>query len=328
MKIFPIDTPDYPYSIGLDVWQRVVTDHLVTFRVLPAPGVTFRRRLCRRVLGSVQVVVTTGTFGVSHRPLRMAAQIGDKRADLSMHLSGDDWVVSEDRSQHRIRPGALIVWDLSQPMTLAWSTPTCGASIQIPVEALVPRPKRLLSAATVRPTRGLGALIEAYLRRLTGLAAGVPPDITAHLDRTTVDLLATYFACLLGETSSIDGVARGTQLHQAKSHIETHLGEPDLCPATIAAAQHISVRLLYKLFSAEGQTVAGWIRKRRLEHVRHDLLDPRCASSSITAIAGRWGFVNSAHFSRVFKTTYGASPSDYRRSCSHPPANLDPGMHF
>lgn len=129
------------------------------------------------------------------------------------------------------------------------------------------------------------------------------------------------------ETASIDGAVPRTQLHQAKAHIELRLGEPDLCPAVIAAAQHISVRLLHKLFSADGQTVASWIRQRRLERVRQDLVHPRYARLPIIAIAGRSGFVNAAHFSRVFKATYGTSPSDYRRSCPPPPLSLSPGVH-
>lgn len=315
MKVISVDTSDYPCSDRLDVWQQAVATHLVPFCVLPAPEVPFRRQLCGRVLGRVNVVVTTGTSGVNHRPQRMAAQIGDRRAGLSLHLAGGEWVVSEERFQRCVRPGDLVLWDLSRPMSLAWSASTCGASIHIPVEALVPHSERLFtSAATVLPTsEELGALIKAYLRRLTRLSGDVPSDIAAQLGRTTIDLLATYFASLLGDTPSIDGVGRRTQLQQAKTYIEAHLGEPALCPAMIAAAQHISLRLLYKLFSAEGQTVGGWVRMRRLERVCHDLRDPRYASLSITAIAARWGFLNAAHFSRVFKAAYGRTPRDYRR---------------
>jgi AraC-like DNA-binding protein len=35
---------------------------------------------------------------------------------------------------------------------------------------------------------------------------------------------------------------------------------------------------------------------------------------SITQIAFSWGFNNAAHFSRCFKTRFGATPSDYRQS--------------
>jgi AraC-like DNA-binding protein len=143
--------------------------------------------------------------------------------------------------------------------------------------------------------------IEAYLRRLTALHDGLRPDIAARLGVTTVDLITTYFTDLFGEAVGIDGANRRTLLYQVKTYIEAHLGEPDLCPAMIAAAHHLSVRSLYKLFATAGDTVAGWIRQRRLEHIRHDLTSSAHASTSITRIALQWGFTDSAHFSRVFK---------------------------
>jgi AraC-like DNA-binding protein len=58
----------------------------------------------------------------------------------------------------------------------------------------------------------------------------------------------------------------------------------------IAAAHHISVRLLHKLFQEQGQTVAGWIRARRLEGCQRDLLEPAEAGRPVAALAARWGY--------------------------------------
>ena len=41
-------------------------------------------------------------------------------------------------------------------------------------------------------------------------------------------------------------------------------------------------------------------------------LDIVLAERPVAAVAARWGFVDAAHFSRAFKTTYGVSPSEYR----------------
>ncbi len=51
--------------------------------------------------------------------------------------------------------------------------------------------------------------------------------------------------------------------------------------------------------------------ERRLEHCRKEL---SCygPSKNITEIAYRWGFNDSAHFSRSFKNRYGISPKQYR----------------
>jgi transcriptional regulator GlxA family with amidase domain len=33
----------------------------------------------------------------------------------------------------------------------------------------------------------------------------------------------------------------------------------------------------------------------------------------VGAVAGRWGFLDAAHFSRSFRDAFGESPSDWRR---------------
>ena len=67
----------------------------------------------------------------------------------------------------------------------------------------------------------------------------------------------------------------GTALFpQVVAYVDAHLGDADLGPRAVAAAHFVSPRQLHKTFAAEGRTVAGWIRSRRLDAVRRDLADP------------------------------------------------------
>jgi AraC-like DNA-binding protein len=106
---------------------------------------------------------------------------------------------------------------------------------------------------------------------------------------------------------------RRALLIRIRAWIEEHLDHPELSPADVAAAHHISLRYLHKLFSVQQSTVAGWIRHRRLERCRRALLDPAQATRPVSAIAARWGILNAAHFSRVFRDAYGLAPAEYRR---------------
>jgi AraC-like DNA-binding protein len=45
---------------------------------------------------------------------------------------------------------------------------------------------------------------------------------------------------------------------------------------------------------------------------RRDLLDPALRDRPVSAIAARWGITDPAHFSRLFRATYGVPPSEYR----------------
>jgi len=101
-----------------------------------------------------------------------------------------------------------------------------------------------------------------------------------------------------------------------RGFIEAHLTEPSMGPAGIAAAAGISVRHLHRLFSLRGHTVGDWIRCRRLQQCRHDLADPRLRERTITEIAFFWGFSDSAHFSRCFRTQFGVCPRAFRSGAS------------
>ncbi|MFF1733008.1 helix-turn-helix domain-containing protein [Streptomyces sp. NPDC058247] len=62
----------------------------------------------------------------------------------------------------------------------------------------------------------------------------------------------------------------------------------------------------------EEATVAAWIRRRRLEAARRDLVDPALRSSPIHAVAARWGFPRAADFSRAFRRAYDITPNECR----------------
>ena len=135
-----------------------------------------------------------------------------------------------------------------------------------------------------------------------------------------IELAVTEFlvACLAGETQPPRGpaAARATQLHRVRQTIETLLAEPDLSLRRAAEAEGVSPRYLQRLFADAGESFTGYVRLRRLERCRLDLLSPRHGPASISTICFRWGFNGSAHFSRAFRRQYGMSPREYRRYAS------------
>jgi AraC-like DNA-binding protein len=131
-----------------------------------------------------------------------------------------------------------------------------------------------------------------------------------RLAHSALDLVSTLFAAELGHTPRRD--PHEELLERIREHIEQRLGSTDLTPASIAAAHFISTRHLHALFHDTGATVAGWVRQRRLERCRRDLVAPRFADAPVSVIAARWGFVDAAHFSRAFKAEFGMPPREYR----------------
>ncbi|WP_433205715.1 helix-turn-helix domain-containing protein [Dactylosporangium sp. CS-047395] len=183
-------------------------------------------------------------------------------------------------------------------------------------------PRRMLplgagTAAALLGTRlagdhGVGALLSTMARQLPRHLDDLHGD-GARLGAALVDLVAmTLRAELTGGDASVVGGAAGALLADVYAFVDTHLGERDLDPPAIAAAHHVSLRYLHKLFQSQGATVAGWVRRRRLERCRSDLLDPGLRGLTVGAIAARWGLPNAAHFSRAFKAAFGVTPAQYR----------------
>nr|WP_233518294.1 helix-turn-helix transcriptional regulator [Streptomyces corynorhini] len=89
---------------------------------------------------------------------------------------------------------------------------------------------------------------------------------------------------------------------------------------TVAAAHHISVSYLHRLFRDQDTTVAALLRQVRLEGARADLTDPALRDMSVHLIAARWGFASRSAFTRAFHAAYGMAPCDHRHEgCSRTP---------
>ncbi|MFD5632451.1 helix-turn-helix domain-containing protein [Streptomyces sp. NPDC127072] len=197
------------------------------------------------------------------------------------------------------------------------------------VRAHVPRMMLPLSAPEIdrllvtrlSGQEGTGAL---FTRFLSGVAADCdsyrPADV-ARLSAVGLDLLAAALAHHADTDAQApdESVRRGLLL-SVEAFVREHLHDPDLSARTVAAAHHISVSYLHRLFRARGTTVAALIRRHRLEGARRDLTDPRLREVPVHQIAARWGFKGHAAFTRTFRTAYDIVPSHYRRRALGLPA--------
>jgi AraC-like DNA-binding protein len=144
-------------------------------------------------------------------------------------------------------------------------------------------------------------------------------DQISSEDLRPVELSLTEFLITaLGGEKGVFGLggvagARASRLHRICQGIEAVLSNPSLTLGIVAQRERVSTRYLQKLFTDAGNTFSHYLRTRRLDRCRADLISPLHAELSISEICFRWGFNGSAHFSRVFRKQYGLSPRDYRR---------------
>ncbi|GAB7030205.1 helix-turn-helix domain-containing protein [Streptomyces sp. NPDC021749] len=160
---------------------------------------------------------------------------------------------------------------------------------------------------------GTGALLAQFLTQVWADRDSYRPEDGPRLGTVAIDLLSALLAHALDAEETLAPEARRRSLVlRIQSFIQQRLFDPDLTPRTVAAAHHISVSYLHRLFEDEEVTVAAWIRRRRLERACRDLADPALRHTPIHSIALRWGFARADDFTRAFRSAYGMPPRDYR----------------
>lgn len=215
-----------------------------------------------------------------------------------------------DHPDRMLQPGDVLVWN--SRMSCDFELPTAMQEFQIlvPLErfeqmwpslAITDAPRHLAAGSPILALAH-GGVQTLWTQRQrfsqeelrTGLEAVV--DLLGKATRPTWTLAR-------GKAKLFDDIVR---------HIDHELDDPELDPTSIAQRHGCSVRSLQVLFAERQLTVAGFIRQRRLERCRQ-ALSTDDSSGHIGNLALHWGFGDAAHFSKLFKATYGVSPRQYRQ---------------
>ena len=282
-----LTTDDVGPAERFSYWREIICD---TFVGLDAerPGRGFTGTLRTRTAGPVR---RTEVRSVGQHVVRSPRQIdrdGGEDVLVSVQRAGRG-LVRQDGREALLAPGELALYDATRPYTLTFDGPFAQTVLQLPRALLAER---------------VGAL-----DGLTASRATAPAGLAAVTDgERALDLLAVTLAGLLGRASSPAEAHR----RAIRLHVERHLGDPSLTPATIAAAQALSLRYVHRLWgSEETGTLGRHILRRRLERCPADLADRR-TRKHVTQIAFRWGFRSPAHFSRAYRAHFGVPPSEHR----------------
>lgn len=300
-----------------DLWQSMIANAAMPVRARSPYANDFAATMRVDCLGPVTFFTLDHPSLQVERTRAHIRQADPESLVVVLNLAGRQRV-DQNRRTALLSPGDLTLYHSSWPMSTL-SDPTIqresAVVVTMPQAEVSPPIDRLRSllATRLRGDSGVGRIVSAYLRAMATSGALADTAGVSRLGHITLDLISVMLGRL---TDEIHSVAPESRQRAAMARIElfilSNLRDPSLTPETIAAAHHLSVRSLYRLFQAHRTGVAGWIRDRRLERCQRALSDPALASLSVAAVARRWGFVDAAHFSRVFKQAYGCSPTQYR----------------
>lgn len=299
-------------------FRTAVSESFVPLHVTSDKPDPFRGSIRSTDVDNIHVSeVSAGQHVVERTPALIAR--GDRHYfKLSLQLSGSGLLIQDNR-EAVLHPGDVAVYDTNRPYSLVFDDDFRTMVVMFP-KNLIELPADVvgqLTAVRMPGSEGVGRMIVPFLSQLVGNLDQLGGATGARLVHSALDLVTTMFA------SELDLERSSASPHQAlmqrvRGYIDANLASTELGPGQIAAAHFISTRHLHGLFQEEGTTVSTWIRSRRLERCRRELADPVHSHRPVAAIAARWGFMDAAHFSRVFKAAYGVAPSELRARATTP----------
>ena len=297
------------YVESVPAWEEALAHHLSVEKIIAFADEPFSGRLRARVLDVARLL----HLDVS--PHRLQSCPPDPDPDPAyLYVLPVRGSVRASQQTHgaAVESGRFVVLDTAVPYELVFESDGSVIVIRVPRE-VVGIPPILLRRITGMSIGVDGGLIDAVMPLLVRLAE----DLVVHGRHSSVrlmhnltDLLTTVLLEHLA--TLVPGGSRQGLVLEITAYLHEHLGEPELSAETVASAHYISPRYLRKLFQEQQTKVSEWIRLRRLESCRRQLVDPLLADEPISSIAARWGFSDPAHFSRLFKSTYGRSPRQFR----------------
>ncbi|MGQ5639924.1 MULTISPECIES: helix-turn-helix domain-containing protein [unclassified Streptomyces] len=309
-KVF--DSNDFPARDALSAWEKATADAVMPTSPKLIGTDVFRGWLSTMPLGAVQVSAMAYSSYLTRRTPRLIRASDPEILAVGLTNSGTH-VIEQHRHRAALQPGQLLLFESSRP----FETYADGGNtlIQFP-RALLPLPAGHVERLICRPLpgdHGLGRLLADFLTHLTDDGPTYTSHDAARLGTVGLDLVTATLAHFLEREDDVPCDSRQRVLYlRITSFIERHLGDATLTAAEIAAAHHISVRSLHRLFQQHGVTVRSWVRGRRLERCRRDLADPSKRHVPIHAIATHWGYPQADVFSRAFRAHTGMSPSAFR----------------
>lgn len=296
-------------------WRRLISSTFVPLDVEQVRPGAFSGKIGGRQLHEVGIMQLEADAQTVLRSPALISRGGTGHYKLSLQLTGHGLLLQDGR-EAVLAPGDVAIYDTQRPYTLNFDDSFETLVLMFPQHLLGLSADDVSQLTAVSMGKG-NRLAEAIAPFIASIASQLPElksPIGHRLAMNIVDLLSTLLADEIYSRPEQGADNHAKMLRRIQHHIEANLADPALSPESIARAHHMATRTLQKIFSAAGLTVAGWIRERRMEQCRRDLADPLCEHVPVGEIGARWGLVDGAHFSRVFRTAFGLSPSQYRRN--------------
>jgi AraC-like DNA-binding protein len=277
----------------------------------PPGGVSAQMSLC--AFGASRVFAAEST-GVSMARDTRAARSASPEAvaiavhgvGLGRHQTGDD--------QRIVRPGDVMLVDITRPFDFSWSGRGSSTSLQVPTAELGMPLEAVQRAASRLESSPLYRIVSRHLVELTDDAERLSASPMAPaLGDATLQLVRALLAGADEGGQASREIVEQTLLSQIHVYVRQNLSDPMLGPDSVAKALAVSRRQLFRVCTRADLSLEQYIIGKRLEGAKAELASPAARWRSIAAVASGWGFKDPTHFARRFKDAYGLLPREWKR---------------
>jgi AraC-like DNA-binding protein len=215
-------------------------------------------------------------------------------------------------TQSVLEPNHIYLFNHAVPYYATPQSEYGTSSIAFPASMLRQRGVRLQPTHTLSVSSHQGMLVSRFADHLTSNYLQWNDQEFAVLTEQLLDLITLFFFVPGSTHAQDESSVRAAHLQRALAFINANFGECDLSPLKIAQACGISVSYLHHLFSATETSVEAAVFKERLQKSKLLLMSPQNMHLSIGMIAYMCGFTHPAHFSRIFRQSFGCTPREFR----------------
>ncbi|MFZ6040216.1 helix-turn-helix domain-containing protein [Vibrio natriegens] len=208
--------------------------------------------------------------------------------------------------------GDIVVYDNNQPFSYRFPQGDNQIVISVPHSVFnvkVNSSERLLNK-TLKSESPLGRFVGSMIEQ--AWESEEQEDIFGDKMLSAIlSMLSSAFEAVSPEGNRAVQRDKKDNLTLVQQYVIDHIGEHSLSVESISQQFHMSSRTLSRLFSKENTSVMKWVWQQRIK-ASYKLIMTN-SDIPISEIAHQHGFSNISHFSKMFKETYGVTPSQLRQ---------------
>lgn len=300
------DARQLPHSEGFAVWRQSVLP-LFEADLDETPPQQFFARV--EGFNLRRLVFCLSEFSAQRYLRRRQHCVGEASDSVLIQLYLAGGYVGHNASRPvRVGPGDISLLDLGHPLETR-AEASSALSLVIPrdvlrsVMATDPTPGIVIPGSSV-----LGGILAHCMTSVWHALQSASASEEDSIGRMLLGAVAGAFAGQNAQEACAPAL-RSATLDAICAYIDNNLTSDELTTEHLCQRFACSRARLYRLFEPLGG-VASYIRDARLERCRRELSDPQASGRSVTDIAMRWGFNSQSHFCRLFRRSFGITPSE------------------